>query len=128
MTARLHRTRRLLAVQRQLDHLSEWRLLELLSQSAFLDERHRSLVAFLQQESAFGGMFSTSMLRRLQRLAEMRAKADIEQEAQRTRHLQDRARLRRAERIVRELENDETRKDAVHELEATIDSTAQWPC
>jgi hypothetical protein len=125
MTGRLHRTRRLLAVQKKLDHLSEWRLLELVSQSAVLDERHHSVVRFLQKESAFNGMFSLSMMRRLQRLAEMRAKAAIDQETQRKLHLHDRGCLRLVERIVQALETDETRKNQAQELGEAIDSAAR---
>ncbi len=125
MTGRLDRTRRLLAVQRKRDQLSEWRLLELRSESAVLDERHRGLVRFLQEESAFSGMFSLSMMRRLQRLAEMRAKAAIDQEAQRNVYLHERGCLHQAERIVQALETDETRKNAARELWKAIDSVAQ---
>jgi hypothetical protein len=125
MTDRLERTRRLLAVQRKRDQLSEWRLLELLSQSAVLDERHRSLVRFLQEESAFSGIFSLSMMRRLQRLAELQAKAAIDQDTQRKLHLRDRGCLRRAERVVQVLETNETRMDAARELWDIIDSAAQ---
>jgi hypothetical protein len=125
MTSRLDRTRRLLAVQRKRDHLSEWRLVELLSQSAVLDERHRSLVRFLQEESAFSGMFSLSMMRRLQRLAELRTKAAIDQEAQRNLHLDDRRCLRQVERIVQSLESDEIRKNAARELWQVVDFAAQ---
>jgi hypothetical protein len=96
VTGRLDRIRRLLAVQGNRGQLSEWRLLELSSQLAILDERYRSLVRFLQEKSAFSGMFSLSVMRRLQRLAEMRAKAASDQEAQRELHLHDRGCLKTA--------------------------------
>ena len=125
MTGRLDRIRRLLAVQRNRGQLSEWRLLELSSQSAVLDERYRSLVLFLQEESAFRGMFSLSVMRRLQRLAEMRAKAASDEEAQRELHLHDRGCLRRVERLFQTLETGETRKDADRELAEVIEFAAQ---
>ncbi len=125
MTGRLERTRRLLAVQRKRNQLSEWRLRELLSLSATLDERYRNLVRFVQAESAFSVMFSLSVTRRLQRLTEMRVKATSDQEAGRKVHFHDRRCLHRMERIVQMLDADETRKDAARELGEMIDSAAQ---
>jgi hypothetical protein len=125
MSGKLQRARRQLLVQKQLDRISEWRLLELLSQSAALEGQRRSLLQCLQQESAFTGMFSISVMRRLQTLAQLQATAAFEEDALRELHLRQRRCRRRAEYIVRALEADEIRKDTARALELTIDSGAQ---
>jgi chromosome segregation ATPase len=124
MSGRLARTLRLLAIQRQRDQLSEWQLRELSSQSAVLDERYHSLTRFLEEESAFSGMFSVFIMRRLQRLAELRAKAARDHEAQRELHLHDRGCLRRLERTIRTLESAENRNETARELGEMVDAAA----
>ena len=124
MTNRLKRARRLLAVQRQFDQLSKLRLVELLSQSASLDERYRGLVRFMHQESAFSGLFSIAMMRRLKTLEELRAKAAIDVEELRTLHIHDHRCLRHVDRLVLELQADEVRiivRREVEEAAGTLD-------
>jgi len=122
MSGRLTRTLRLLAIQRQRDQLSEWQLRELSSQLAVLDERYHSFMRFLEEQSAFSGMFSVSIMRRLQRLAELRTKAARDQEAQRKLRLHDRGCLRRLERTVRTLESAENRNETARELGEVVDA------
>jgi hypothetical protein len=117
MTGRLDRARRLLAVQRQLHDLSKLRLAVHLSHSVSLDERYRNLMRFLQNESAFSGLFSATVLRRLHTLEEMRAQANIKEDELRTSHIQDRRCLRHAERLADTLQSDEDRTAAARELE-----------
>lgn len=72
---------------------------------------------FLQNESAFSGLFSETMLRRFHTLEEMRAQANIKEDELRTAHIQDRRRLRHAERMTDALQSDEDRTAAARELE-----------
>lgn len=114
-----------MAVMTQLNKLSEWRLLDLQSQVAILDDLQRGLVQFLQEESAFSGIFSASMLRRLQNIAEARAGAEIKQKAQRVLYLAERGRLRCAEHIAGKLESDAERDEASRQLAEAVESTAR---
>lgn len=125
MSTRLRRARRILAVQTQLDRLAEWRLIDLQSQAATLEDREQALVHFMQEESAFSGIFPATMMRRLQTLVELRAAAVTGQEAQRARHLEERGRLRRAERIVETLEGDAQRSAALGELAEAVEAAAR---
>jgi hypothetical protein len=117
MADRLHKALRLLAVQKQLDQLSKSRLVELLSQSASLDERYLSLMRFLDQESAFNGLFSIAMMRKLKTLDEMRAQTAIDVEVLRTAHICDRRCLRHVDRLVLALQSDENRIVVGRDLE-----------
>ena len=125
MSERLRRSRRVLAVQSQLDRLTEWCLIDLQSQAAVLGDQQRGLVRFMSEESAVAGIFSLTMMRRLQTIAKMLATIANEQEVQRGRHLDERIRLRRAERIVGTLESEVRRKDALRQLAESIEAALQ---
>lgn len=56
MSERLRRARNVLAVQAQLDRLAEWRLINLQSQAAVLEDRQRGLIRFVYGEPAITGM------------------------------------------------------------------------
>lgn len=53
MSKRLRRSRRVLAVQSQLDRLAEWCLIDLQSQAAVLGGQQRGLVRFMAEEPAW---------------------------------------------------------------------------
>jgi hypothetical protein len=122
----LRRSQRILAVQSQLDKLAEWGLIDLQSQEATLWDRHRSLVRFMSEESSVAGIFSSTMMHRLQTIAEKLAAIAKEQDAQRDRHLNERRRLRRAVRIFTALEIEARRKDAMHQLAESIEAALQY--
>src|ERR1019366_5099333 len=125
MSERLRRSRRVLAVQSQLDKLAEWCLIDLQSQAVVLGDQQRGLVRFMSEESALAGIFSLTMMRRLQIIAERLAAIAAEQEVQRGRHLDERSRLRRAERIVGTLESEARRKVALLRLAESIEAALQ---
>jgi hypothetical protein len=125
MSNRLRRAYRVLAVQSQLERLALWQLIDLERRAASLEERQRDLINFMQQESAFTGLFSSAMMGRLQALAELHVEAKAENETQRTRHLEERGRLRRVERIVTALEIDTRRQKALRELIEAIETAEQ---
>ncbi len=83
MSERLRRSRRVLAVQSQLDRLAQWSLIDLQSQAVVLGDQQRGLVRFMSEESLVAGIFSSTMMRRLQTLAEMLATIASEQDVQR---------------------------------------------
>jgi hypothetical protein len=126
MSERLRRSRRVLAVQSQLDRLAQWSLIDLQSRAAVLGDQQRGLVRFISEESLVSGIFSSTMMRRLQTLAEMLATIASEQDVQRGRHLEERRRLHRAEWIVTNLEIEVRRKEALRQLAEIIETALQW--
>jgi hypothetical protein len=125
MTEQLRRSRRVLAVQLQLDRLAEWSLIDLQSQAAGLADQQRGLIRFMSEDLAVGGLFSSTMMRRLQTLAEMLATIVNEQDTQRGRHLEERSRLRGAEAIVTNLRSDVRHKDELRQLSEAIEAALQ---
>ena len=125
MNERLRRSRRVLAVQSQLDRLAQWSLIDLQSRAVVLGDQQCGLVRFMSEESAITGIFSSTMMRRLQTLAEMLATIVNEQEVQRGRHLEECRRLRRAECIVTNLESEVRRKEALRQLAEIIETALQ---
>jgi hypothetical protein len=125
MSERLRRSRRVLAVQSQLDRLAQWSLIDLQSRAVVLVDQQRGLVRFMSEESLVAGFFSSTMMRRLQTLAEMLATIASEQDVQRGRHLEERRRLHRAEWIVTTLESEVRRKEALRQLAEIIETALQ---
>lgn len=79
--ARLYKTRRLLAVQREMQRLEEVRVAGLSRQQAELAAEQEELVAALNADEALQGLFIGAMARRLKSLneAEMRIEKELEQ-------------------------------------------------
>jgi len=125
MTDQLRRSRRILAVQSQLDRLAQWSLIDLQSRAAVLEDQQRGLIRFLSEELTIAEIFSSTMMRRLQTLAEMLATIASEQDAQRDRHLEERSRLRRAKAIVATLESEAQHKDELRQLAEAIEIALQ---
>jgi hypothetical protein len=125
MSERLRRSRRVLAVQSQLDRLAQWNLIDLQSRAVVLGDQQCNLVRFMSEDSVVAGIFSSTMIRRLQTLAEMLATIASEQDVQRGRHLEERRRLHRAEWIVTILESEVRRKEALRQLAEIIETALQ---
>ena len=129
MNKRLAKARRILAAQTELDRLAAWRLIDLESQAAGIDERRIALVRFLDTEPSFGGPFAGAMMRRLEGLEASRAALRLEQAAQAERRLVERARTRCAAGIVKALESGERRREERLQLgeaiEASLDRSTQ---
>lgn len=122
MNERLCRTRRILAVQSQLDRLAQWKLIDLQSKVAALENQQRRIICFMQGEPAVAEIFSSTMIRRLQSIAEMFATIASESEVQTARHRDERGRLRRTERIVETLESEARRKNELNQLVEAIEA------
>lgn len=125
MSERLRRSRRVLAVQSQLDRLAEWRLIELQSLASALGDKQRDLIGLLSGESGISGIFSGMILRRLQTVEEMLVTVANAQQTQSGCHQNERRRLRCAERIVANLESEERRTDALCQLAEVIEAALQ---
>lgn len=125
MTERLRRSRRVLAVQSQLDRLAEWSLMDVQTQAAVLVDQRHGLHRFMSEGSEVSGMFSSTMMHRLQTIAEKLAALAIEQESRRGCHLDERRRLRRAEIMVGHLENEVRCKDTLRQLTELVEAALQ---
>jgi hypothetical protein len=120
MRERLGKARRVLAVQSILDRLADWRLRDLEARELALQDDRRKLVQFVESESAFAGLFAAVMMRRIQGLEDLRAALTVEKASQQGRRLEERGRMRRAERIVEALESEGRRLEEARRLaEAT---------
>ncbi len=120
MNPRLGKMRRVLAVQTLLERLADWRLRDLESQARALQDQRRELVRFLDGESAFTGLFAAAALRRVESLEGLCEALRKEREAQALRRLEERGRMRRAERTAyaleaeaREMEEADQRAEAI---------------
>lgn len=127
MNKRLRTARRVLAAQVELDRLAEWKLIDLERQDAALQERRRDLVRFLDGESALGGLFAVTMMRRLQGLEEQRAVLVAETQAQAALRRDERGRMRGAERIVESLERQARQIEEAHSLAEAIEFAIKPP-
>jgi len=121
VNSRLHKARRILSVQVELDRLAEWRLSELERQEAALKDRRRDLLGFFDGESAFVGLFAAMLMRRLQSLDAAAAALAAEMQAQADRRLEERGRMRCAERIVQSLQSELRRTDDLRSLAEAIE-------
>lgn len=125
MSERLCRSRRVLAVQLQLDRLAEWGQIDLQFQAAFFADQQCGLIRFMSGESNVTRMFSSTMMCRLQTITDNLATIANEQESQRSRHLDERGKLRRAEMIVRRLEYEVRCKNSLQQLSEAIEAVFQ---
>ena len=125
MGEQLRRSRRILDVQSQLDKLADWKLIDLQTQATILKNQQRDLIHFLSEESEVSGFFSSTMIRRLQTIADKLTTLGIELESQRSRHLAERKRLRCAERTFAIYERDEWHKKILCQLVEAIETAQQ---
>ncbi|WOJ88663.1 hypothetical protein RZS28_12660 [Methylocapsa polymorpha] len=121
MNERLLKARRVLAVQILFDRLADWRLRDLERQELALQESRRDLVRFLDGESAFTGIFAATVMRRMQSLEDLRVALIAEKEAQASLRLDERSRLRRAERIVDALDDHARRAEEARRLAEAVE-------
>jgi hypothetical protein len=68
--ARERKIKRILALQRQLHRLSQWRLGELQRQEDVIQDKQRDLIGALNDDGRLQGLFVTAMAKRLTSLAD----------------------------------------------------------
>ncbi len=120
---RLRKARRVRDVQVALERLASWSLMDLEREILRLDEQRADLDRFLGGETALGGTFSVTMMRRLQGLAETRAALSAERTLSAERRREERLRLRCAELIVDALDREARRIDGCRELERVVEAS-----
>lgn len=90
-----------------------------------LQKRTADLVRFLDETTALGDIFSVTMIRRLQGLAESRATLQAEKDICAARRSTERLRLRCAETIADAIGREARRIDDLRELERVIEASQQ---
>ena len=91
---------RLLSVERQMKRIAEAKLADVQRREATLQEEQRSLLAALNGDGPFHGLFVDAAARKLTKLAEQADRVRTERQAQANRVLDRSLRVNRAERLV----------------------------
>ena len=112
MQKRLTTLRRLLSVEQQMKRMADAKLADLQRRKAALQDEERELVAALNGEGPFQGLFVDAVARRLTRVAEEAERAEAERQAQAGRVLDRSLRVSRAERLL-----EKVARECRHELE-----------
>src|SRR5262245_46915977 len=100
MPAALEKLHRILAVQRQLHRIEEWKLADLDRTLEALAASRDGLIRALNEDDALQGLFIDAMARRLRAHGEEASRVETERGAQLARLLEHAARKACAERIV----------------------------
>lgn len=121
MTERGRKLRRIVAVQQKLHRLEEYRLADLRRRSDELRRDEESLVAALNDDQAFAGLFVDAMASHLGRLGREAVRVADAEEKQSARVRDAALRLKRTERFTRRAATDERREDEKHALKELLE-------
>jgi hypothetical protein len=110
MADRLHAIKRVLAVQAQLHRLAQWKLAELERREDALQERHESLLRFVDEDGSYAALFGNALMRRLRGISEEKAEVVAAKHEQADKTLEELRRVGRMQRMADELE-DEARQE-----------------
>jgi hypothetical protein len=129
MSAEARKVHRLLALQRQLHRIEEWKLAGLESALGELAASQQGLIRALNEDDALQGLFLDATARRLQSLAEEASRVAVEKSAQSARLLDQAARKVCAERLAqavdRKVAEAAERKQLMDAIERVIGPAAQ---
>jgi len=98
--ARERKIRRILALQRQLHRLSQWRLGELQRQEEAIQGKQRDLIGALNDDDRLQGLFVGAMAKRLSSLADQEARVAGLKKVQNEDVWAHARRVRQSERLV----------------------------
>ena len=101
MNERVKKARRILAVQAQMHRAEEWKLAQLQQRLKQLEASQRQMIGALNQDNALHGLFIDTMAKYLQVLTEQAGAVARQIDVQLPRTLAEAARLRGAERLLR---------------------------
>ena len=129
MRERAHKVHRMLAVQRQLHRIEEWKLADLERALERLEASQRELIGALNEDDALQGLFIDAMARRLRSLSEEASRVGQERQAQSARMLEHAARKVCAERLAEavdlELARATDKKELLDIVERSVGPVAQ---
>jgi len=121
MADRLKSIKRILAVQKQLHRLSQWKLGELVNREEALKQRHEELVLFTDEDGSYGAVFSNALMRRLRALGEERSRVGVMKENQSVKMAKEAQKLGRAESLKDKLESEKRAEDERKELRDNLE-------
>ena len=116
MDARVKKARRILAVREQMHRAEEWKLAQLQQRLKQLEAQQREMIGALNQDNALHGLFIDTMAKYLQVLTEQAGGVMRQIEAQLPRTVAEAARLKGAERLLRNVAEQVQRIDDRKEL------------
>jgi hypothetical protein len=129
MSAEVRKAHRLLALQRQLHRIEEWKLADLARTLDALGAAQQSLIGALNEDDALQGLFIDATARRLRSLAEEASHVREEKKAQSVRVIEHAARKACAERLAevvdRNAERAADKKQLLDVIERALGSAAQ---
>ncbi|HXW71883.1 MAG TPA: hypothetical protein VEK34_10645 [Methylocella sp.] len=120
MNEKLRKLRRILAVQTQLARLARWQCAELRAQQAQLGDEQSKLLNWLYEDIPAAALLSSAVTRRLEMVSKELVLLAARQEAQSSRELDERRRLRGAEQLTATLEMQVSQSDLQRQSEETI--------
>ena len=124
MQSRIKSLRRILAVQKDLQKLAEWKLAQLQRKELDLQKDQERLVTYLDEDHAFTPTYAKTIAARLHSLAAERQKTVIEKQLQTERVLEQVRRVGQAERRVEAtaeiLRRTEERRELAETIEAEV--------
>jgi hypothetical protein len=127
MAADARKVHRILAVQRQLYRIEEWKLADLRRRLEDLEAGERGLIGALNEDDALQGLFLDALARRLRVLAEEAAGLGEEAEARTARLLEHAARRLCAERLAETADRRARQAAGKRELADIIERVAAHP-
>jgi hypothetical protein len=124
MQTRVKSLRRILAVQRDMQRLAEWKLAVLQGKEADLQKDQERLVTYLDENHSFTPAYARNIAERLRLLAAARQKVAAEKQLQAEHLLEQTRRLgqteRRVEAAVEVLRRLDERKELTEVIEAQV--------
>jgi len=122
---RLKKIERILAVQKRLHQLAEWRLAELDREKAELIDGQKALVAALNHDAQLQGLFVEAMARRLSALARETDRVNQARNAQFRRLVEEGLRLKRTERMTAGVRRDYRTSQSKQGFENLLETLAR---
>lgn len=122
MKDRVERVGRILALQRQLHRIEEWRLADVQRRIAALEVAQQELINALNEDDALHGLFIDTLARHLRALSEEAGQLMVEKELQSHRLIEHTSRLKAVERLFAQVDEALTRANDRKALDQLIDS------
>jgi hypothetical protein len=122
MEARARKTHRILAVQRQMHRIEEWKLAQLEQELAQLEALKVDLMRALNDDSALHGLFIDVMARQLNSLTERTARVDSQKQEQLPRLISEATKVKMAEKATKLIDLEVRRSDDLKVLLDTIEN------
>lgn len=122
MKDRVDRVGRILALQRQLHRIEEWRLADVQRRIAALEVAQQELINALNEDDALHGLFIDTLARHLRALSEEAGQLMVEKELQSHRLIEHTSRLKAVERLFAQVDEALARATDRKALDQLIDS------